>query len=95
MDSTVIVAIISGLCVGIPSLVATVVSNKNSGNLLLYRIAQLEEKQDKHNSVIERVAVVERDLKTAFNHLTDVKAELHDIRNDINHEHHEHRAEHS
>lgn len=70
MDATVVVAIVSGLCVAIPSIIATIVSNKNTNNLVLYRITQLEGKVEKHNNLVERMAVVERDLKTAF-HLID------------------------
>lgn len=55
----IIVATISGLCVGIPSIIATVVSNKKSNALLTYRIDQLEVEQKKHNNLIERMYKVE------------------------------------
>lgn len=57
------IAIISGLCVAIPSLIATMSSNKKTTNLMMYRIEQLEKKQDKHNSVIERTFKLEEDVK--------------------------------
>lgn len=79
MDTTVIVAIVSGLCVAIPSLVATIISNKNSNSLILYRIQELEHKQDKHNGVIERVCVIERDLKSAFYKIDEIKSEIKEI----------------
>ena len=37
-----------------------------SSRLTAYRLQQLEKKVDKHNQVIERTAVLERDLKTVF-----------------------------
>lgn len=55
----IIVATISGLCVGIPSIIATVVSNKKSNALLTYRIDQLEVEQKKHNNLIDRMYKVE------------------------------------
>lgn len=55
----IIVATISGLCVGIPSIIATVVSNKKSNTLLTYRIDQLEVEQKKHNNLIDRMYKVE------------------------------------
>lgn len=35
--------------------------------LIDFRLSRLEEKQDKYNHLQERVAVLERDNKTAFN----------------------------
>ena len=59
----IIIAVISGLCVAIPSLIATVSSNKKTTSLMMYRIEQLEKKQDKHNSIIERTFKLEEDVK--------------------------------
>ena len=39
-------------------------------------IRRLEEKQDKHNNLIERTAVLERDVKTAFKRIDENKNEL-------------------
>lgn len=39
-------------------------------------IRRLEEKQDKHNSLIERMAIVERDMKTAFKNIDEIKEVL-------------------
>ncbi|MCU7380533.1 hypothetical protein OBO34_19665 [Clostridiales Family XIII bacterium ASD5510] len=36
-------------------------------------IKRLENKQDKHNSLIERMVVVERDLKTAWKNIDELK----------------------
>ena len=36
-------------------------------------IKRLEEKQDKHNSVIERMAIVEQSLKSAHHRIDDMK----------------------
>ena len=57
------IAVISGLCVAIPSLIATMSSNKKTTSLMMYRIEQLEKKQDKHNTLIERTYKLEEDVK--------------------------------
>lgn len=62
MDPVVQTAIISGLCVAIPSVIATFSANKNNRTLLEYRIKELEKKMDKHNSVIERVYILEEEV---------------------------------
>lgn len=55
----ILVTIISGLCVAIPSIIATVLSNSKTKNLLAYRIDQLEIEQKKHNNLIDRMYKVE------------------------------------
>jgi len=57
------VAVISGLCVAVPSVLATISSNKKNNDLVLYRIGELEKKQQKHNNLIERMYKVEESVK--------------------------------
>lgn len=52
-------AIISGLCVAIPSIIATVTANRKDNALIRYRIDELDEKVHKHNNLIERMYKVE------------------------------------
>lgn len=59
MQVQIITAIISGLCVAIPSIIATVSSNKKNNDLVLYRINQLDEKVHAHNNLIDRMYKVE------------------------------------
>ena len=56
------IAIISGLCVAIPSIIATLSSNKRSNDLVLYRINELDKKVHEHNSLIDRMYKVEKDV---------------------------------
>ena len=41
---TIITAIISGVCVAVPSIIATITANKKDNNLVLYRINELDQK---------------------------------------------------
>lgn len=75
-------ALISGLCVALPSLLATVLSNRAHDKVTDEKmrqtgrdIAKLSERVDKHNNLIERMAIVERDLKTAWRQIDDIKEE--------------------
>lgn len=77
----ILVALIGGLCVAIPNLIATLVSNKNSKrqaeenkNLTLYRIDQLETKVDKHNSVMERTFIIEEKIKEMNEDIKELKS---------------------
>ena len=47
-----------------------------SSRLTAYRLQELEKKVDKHNQVVERTTVLERDLKTAFRLIDEMKEEL-------------------
>ena len=58
MAQSVVVAIITGLC----SLIGCVIRNLTSHSKTIYRIEQLELKQDKHNSLIERMYNVEKEI---------------------------------
>lgn len=69
----IITALISGLCVAIPSVIATVTTNKKNKDLTIYRIDQLEIKVDKHNSVMERTFKIEEDIKHIKEDIKDLK----------------------
>ena len=58
----IIIALISGGCVAIPSLITTILSNKKTTALVTYRVEQLEKKVEKHNSVMERTFKIEEDM---------------------------------
>ena len=55
----IIIAIISGLCVAVPSIITTISSNKKSNDLILYRINKLDEIVHEHNNLIDRMYKVE------------------------------------
>ena len=59
----VVVAIISGLCVAIPSIIATISTNKKNNDLVIYRIDELDKKVKEHNSLIDRMYRIEGDVK--------------------------------
>lgn len=57
---TIITAIISGLCVAIPSIIATISANKRNNDLVLYRINELDQKVHEHNNLVNRMYDVEK-----------------------------------
>ncbi|MGI6192697.1 MAG: hypothetical protein ACOYI3_03945 [Christensenellales bacterium] len=69
MSDTVLVALLSLAGTAIGSLIGIITNNK----LIIYRLEQLEKKVEKHNSVIERVALLEKDTKTAFQMIYELK----------------------
>ena len=63
-------AVISGLCVAVPSVIATITANKKSSAITDLKIEELTKKVNAHNNLIDRmyhvetrVAVIEDELK--------------------------------
>ena len=71
MTGEIIVAIISL----IGTLFGTFAGILTSTKLSNYRIDQLEKKVEKHNSVIERTAILERDMKNVWHEIDEIKQE--------------------
>lgn len=83
MDSSlagIITALVSGLCVAIPTIVATVTSNKAHDKVIDERmrfmteqIKELSVKVEKHNEFNDRLIIVEQSVKSAHKRLDDLK----------------------
>ncbi|MGI6151602.1 MAG: hypothetical protein ACOYIR_06590 [Christensenellales bacterium] len=58
MTDTVIVALLSLAGTAIGSILGIFANNK----LVIYRLEQLEKKVERHNNVVERVALLEKDV---------------------------------
>ncbi len=69
MDNTIIVALISFAGTILGSLCGILAANK----LTNYRIQELEEKVDKHNTVIERTYALEGRMTEAEHDIRDLK----------------------
>ena len=72
MSSTVIIALISlcGTCFG--SIAGIMTANR----LTTYRIEELEKKVDKHNNLVERVALLENDEHTQWVRIDEMKEQI-------------------
>lgn len=68
------------IIVGILSLIGTLCGTFagiiTSTKLTAYRIEQLEKKVEKHNSVVERTALLERDLKAVWHNIDELKDDV-------------------
>ena len=72
----IITALISGLCVAIPTIVATITSNKAHDKVIDERmkfmteqIKELSTKVEKHNEFTDRLIIVEQSVKSAHKRL--------------------------
>ena len=83
MKPEIIVAIITSASTLIAAIVSIIVSNRLLGykmDELSKRFQELNSDVKKHNQLVERMAVVERDLKTAFNRVDEMKADIKELR---------------
>ncbi len=69
----IIIAIISGLCVAIPSIIATISSNKKNNDLVLYRINELDKKVHEHNNLIDRMYRVESRISLIEDNVSELR----------------------
>ena len=75
MSDVVIVAILSMVGTVIGSLMGILAANK----LVVYRIEQLEKKVEKHNNVLERVYILEKDEAVIKEEIKVVNHRIEDL----------------
>lgn len=73
MSDALITAIVTGLLTMCGSIITTKIINDKTQAVMIYRIEELTKKVERHNQVIERTAVLERDLKTAWRAIDEIK----------------------
>ena len=72
MSEGIIIALITGGLAIISNLLIAWSSNSKT----IYRIDQLEKKVEKHNNLVERVAILERDEATQWKQIDEIKNQL-------------------
>ena len=75
MSEAVIVALLSLAGTVIGSLLGILAANK----LVTYRLEQLELKVNKHNNLVERMAVVEKRIETHGKEIDALRGEVHEL----------------
>jgi len=79
MGEAIVVAIITGLF----ALIGTVSSNLATHSKTMYRIEQLEKKQDKHNSLIERMYCAENAINILDERQKSILNDISDLKKDV------------
>ena len=70
-------AILSSLITGLLALLGVYAANRKSAALMEYRLKQLEDKVNKHNSIIERTFILEGKV-------TELEHDMKDVKNRMN-----------
>lgn len=79
MQAEIVVALLSLAGTLIGSIVGILTANK----LVVYRIEQLEKAVSKHNTVVERVALLEQDNGTQWKCIDEVRADVEAIKKEV------------
>lgn len=75
MSEAVIVALLSLAGTVIGSLLGILAANR----LVVYRLEQLEIKVNKHNNLVERMAVIEKRVDTHGKEIDGLRGEVHEL----------------
>lgn len=77
------ISVLTAVCGGIPAVIAVVLSNRSHDKVIdermknmTDRITELSSRVEKHNNLIERMAVAERDIKSAHRRIDDITSQL-------------------
>ncbi|MGJ4850996.1 hypothetical protein ACH6CV_12150 [Bacillota bacterium Meth-B3] len=62
------------------TLIGSIIGILTANRLSNYRIEALEQKMDKHNSIMERTALLERDTTTLFSRLEELRQDVKETR---------------
>lgn len=79
ISSEIIVGLLSLFGTSIGSIAGIMAASK----LVNYRISELEKKVDKHNTIIERFALLEQDNNTQWKRIDDLKDSLEKMKLEV------------
>ena len=77
MNTEIVIALISSGA----SLIVAGISIYANNQVIAYKVDELKKQVEKHNNLVERMTVVERDLKTAFVRIDENKEDIKELRN--------------
>lgn len=78
MDINILISL--GICIAtiICNIVVSVIQNRKQSALTIYRLQELEKKVDKHNNLVERTYILEKDIAVIKEEVTECKNSLKD-----------------
>jgi 5-bromo-4-chloroindolyl phosphate hydrolysis protein len=71
--------ILSAVITAVVSAVSVYVSLNSRIAVIETKIDTLSKRVEKHNNMVERTYILERDVKTIFNQLEDIKQDIHNL----------------
>ena len=69
----ILVSLIGGICVAVPSVIATVSTNNKNQALINYKIDQITKQVNEHNVLVEKTYKLEERMSLIENDMEDIK----------------------
>lgn len=69
----ILVSLIGGICVAVPSVIATISTNNKNQALINYKIDQISKKVNEHNVLVEKTYKLEERMSLIENDMEDIK----------------------
>lgn len=82
--TTITTAIITAMIPATVTLIGVLISNKGTKDLMSWRIDKLETSVQKHNNLIERMAILEKDSETKWLRIDELREEMEKVKNEQN-----------
>ena len=79
MNDQVIMVVLGFIC-SLIAIITPIIKLNSKIAQLTVMVEELEKKVDKHNEVVERMAVLERDVKTSFNRIDELREDIRDVK---------------
>lgn len=79
MTEGIIIALVTG---GLAVISNLLVANANNSKTL-YRLSELEKKVEKHNQVVERFLILERDEDTQWKRIDELRGDMEEIKKEV------------
>lgn len=79
MTEGIIIALVTGGLAVVSNLLVANASNSKT----LYRLNELEKKVEKHNQVVERFLILERDEETQWKRIDELRADMEGIKKEV------------
>ena len=76
MNQEILIALISAGSGILVAIISIIVNNR----VIAYKVDTLAQQVKEHNQLVERTAVVERDVKTAFNRIDENRQDIKEVR---------------
>ena len=73
MSETLLAAVISAISAIVVCVISNAIQHAASKKILDFRLGALETKMDKHNNLIERMFIVEKDIALLKDNVEDLK----------------------
>lgn len=79
MDATITIALISSAS----SLIVAVISVVMNNRILGYKVDELKKQVEKHNMVVEKVALLQQETSTQWKRIDELRKDVEDLKKEV------------